>query len=437
MVGTGGDGSAGPAMPRPAAVQLGGHVVLRDTEGGQKVFHLGGSVKDLRMGKYAPIPIEAVLTMPYGATLRRVEGGKWERHRRCGPAAGEGDKDLDISESNQHLAQDNRAQSLTPTAVKELKGRCTGEELVDALASNSSTFATKTKFSQEKYIRKKQQKHVQQVTILRPTVMELCETYMKQSRGKMCGLRFDYLSSVLANADVRSGGRYFAFDCACGLVVASMAQRLSGAGRVFRAFRGNCPEKALAELDLGTARETVRPVPLEVLQSAEPWAQEWLRPPEVAEDAAKATGEEALVRMEARTERARRRATDLRDLQARPVDAVVVVAGDDDAEAAAEAVDVGLAHLAPSGRLVVYGPHLQPLAARQSAMRAGGIFVDVRLTQLFTREYQVLPQRTHPHMSAEAQLCEGFLLTATKVADSTAGGVCEEPGLAEKRQRLA
>merc|ERR1712050_128516 len=84
-----------------------------------------------------------------------------------------------------------------------------GEQVVEALASNSSTFATKTKFAREKYIKKKQQKHVQQVTILKPSAMELCETYLKQSRAKMCNLRFDYLSSILSQADVCTGRCFF------------------------------------------------------------------------------------------------------------------------------------------------------------------------------------------------------------------------------------
>merc|ERR1719323_1630323 len=104
--------------------------------------------------------------------------------------------------------------------------------------------------------------------------------------------------------------------------------------------------------------------------------------------------------MEARAEKLRRRREDVRDLEARPVDGVVVVAGDEDAALAAEALDAFLARLGPGGRLVAYGQHLQPLAARQGAMRTGGGFVDVRLVQLFTREYQVLPQRTHPIMNA-------------------------------------
>lgn len=424
---------------RPShVVRRGLHIILRDSEGTRKVVFVGEGCKDLRIGRYPPIPVAAALDVPFGATLRQGEGGAWTRHRRCAivaggeAAAGEGEAGAEEAyEGNRHLPQDNSAQALSPAEVKALKGQRSGEEVVEALANNSATFASKTKFAQEKYLRKKQQKHVRQVTILRPTLLELCETYMQQSRTKVCGLRFDYLSSMLCQADVRSGGRYLVLDSACALVVGAMAQQVAGVGEVFRAFRGGCPEKALVELDLGERRAVVKPVPIEVLQSADPWSHEWLRPPHegVAGEKAPTTDEE-LARQAARLERLRQRRESVRDLKARPVDALVVVAGEDEADLAAEVLEVGLGLLAPGGRLVVYGQHLQPLAARQGALRSSGGFVDVRLHQLFTREYQVLPQRTHPIMTAEAQLCEGFLLSATKVLDTAAPNDAGAPAAA-------
>ncbi|CAK9108732.1 Hypothetical protein SCF082_LOCUS50567 [Durusdinium trenchii] len=97
-----------------------------------------------------------------------------------------------------------------------------------------------------------------------------------------------------------------------------------------------------------------------------------------------------------------------------PVDGLLMVA-DDDAELTQEVLELSLPRLAYGGRVAMFGHHLQPLAALQGAWRANGSFVDVRLTQLFTREFQALPSRTHPFMVAEAQLCEGFILCASKV----------------------
>lgn len=397
----------------------GGHVVLRDLEGSQKSFHL--STKDLKMGKYAAIPVEVILATPFGAALRRSEvddGSKWLRHDDIEEAEDAiEDESITVTETNAGFAQDNSAQALTPDEISALKKECSGEDVVAKIASSSATFASKTKFSQEKYLRKKLRKHLQQVVVLRPTSMELCETYMKTSRQKICGLRFDYLSSILCQADVRSGGIYFVLDCALGLVCGTMAQRLAGCGRIFRPYGGGVSDKAIQELDLGAKRRVVQDLPLDVLQSADPMAHEWVRLPPLPAPDVESTPEERS-RREARTSRVEQRRKSLREFQASSLDAVIIVAGDEESDLAAEAIEVGLAHLSPGGRLIIYGQNLQPLAARQGAMRSSGDYVDVRLTQLFTREFQVLPQRTHPHMAAEVNHCEGFLLAASRVAPS-------------------
>ena len=61
------------------------------------------------------------------------------------------------------------AQTLDAHAIKRLKGQGTsGEELIKAIAAGSKTFASKTAFSQEKYLRKKALKHVVHATCLKP-----------------------------------------------------------------------------------------------------------------------------------------------------------------------------------------------------------------------------------------------------------------------------
>ena len=367
------------------------------------------------MGKYPPIPLETVLSCPYGAILRRESDGRWQRQRHSVEAA---EDSVEVQANNQHLAQDNSAQSLSPSEVRDLKKTCSGSEVVEALASNSATFASKTKFAQEKYLKKKAQKHVQQVTMLRPSAMELCETYYKQYRSKVCGLRYDYLSSLLCQADVRSDARFLVLDCAAGLVAGAMAQQVAGLGEIFRVFRGGYPEKGFLELDLSDAeKQSVKAINLEVLQSPDPWSTEWLRLPSEGERGTEVDGETiAPGRAEARVNRINKRREDLKSLEAMPVDGLLIVA--EDTELASEVLEVCLPRLAFGGRIAMFGHHLQPLAALQGAWRASGGFVDVRLTQLFTREFQALPSRTHPFMVADANLCEGFILSGSKVGET-------------------
>lgn len=416
-------------------IPRGAHVIVRDMEGMQRAYHLNASCTSLKVGRYHAIPAELVLSVPFGSALRWAEGEGWTRHQRWTAEVACQSEDVGgDTATNQHFAQDNTAQSLRPGDVSNLKAQCSGEEVVAALASNSATFNQKTKFSQEKYLAKKGKKHIQQVILLPPTVMDLCETYLKASRQKACGLRFEQLSAILCQADVACGRRFFVLDCAQGLVVGAIAQRLGGLGRVYRAFRGGCSDKGVLELDLSeAAASTVRPVPLEVLACAEPLGHDFCRAPDPPRP--EATAEE-LARHGARTRRAAQKREDLLDLSRvdaaghGSVDAVVIVGGDE-TELAAEALARGIELLGPGGRLVVFGPALQPLAERQGVMRRDDGWADVRLTQFITREYQVLPQRTHPHMQDGMHLCDGFLLTATRVV----GGLlaAEEPDAKRSR----
>merc|ERR1712183_32708 len=177
-----------------------------------------------------------------------------------------------------------------------------------------------------------------------------------------------------------------------GLVVGSIARQLGGDGRIFRVFSGGCSDKALLELDLGDWRHIVRPLPLDVLQSADPLSNNWAaletteaQPDPDADEASRAT---YAARHEARVRKIEQRRVDLRDYLNGNFDALIVVGNEDDVELNNAVLELGIPLLRPGGRLVVLGQFIQPLAARQGTMREQGAWVNVRLIQLFTREYQ-------------------------------------------------
>merc|ERR1712039_967472 len=201
----------------------------------------------------------------------------------------------------------------------------------------------------------------------------------------------------------------------------------------------------------GDARFTARIIPLDVLESSDPcshdWAAQVTRDDAVVPKATGSTDDGAKERpamddakIQEKRENGKRKAeirrNDLVDLLHNGVDGVIIVTGEDEVTLASEAFDVGLKLLRPGGRVVIYGQYLQPMAARQGAMRSSNGFENVRMMQLFTREYQVLPQRTHPIMTQEAQLVEGFILCASKLVDGTKI-VGEFDGSSEKRPRIA
>jgi len=71
-------------------------------------------------------------------------------------------------------------------------------------------------------------------------------------------------------------------------------------------------------------------------------------------------------------------------------------------------------YLQPSASIAVYSQFLQPLTELMKSLLASKDTIDARIEELCTREHQVLPLRTHPHMSTNGR--SGYVLTAVVLA---------------------
>ncbi|KAK6140931.1 hypothetical protein DH2020_025324 [Rehmannia glutinosa] len=78
-------------------------------------------------------------------------------------------QNMEECRDNRTLVDNNTAQSLTSEDIDDMRRKgATGDEIVEALIANSSTFEKKTAFSQEKYRIKKQKKYAPGVLLRRP-----------------------------------------------------------------------------------------------------------------------------------------------------------------------------------------------------------------------------------------------------------------------------
>ena len=59
-----------------------------------------------------------------------------------------------------------------------------GAAIIGALVENSATFALKTKFSQEKYLLRKQRKHVTRFRVLRPNAPLIVDELVHRNADK-------------------------------------------------------------------------------------------------------------------------------------------------------------------------------------------------------------------------------------------------------------
>lgn len=147
-------------------------------------------------------------------------------------AAGEG-------RDNRALIDNNTAQALSMEDIERMKREgASGEAILKALTQNSATYASKTSFSQEKYLRKKQKKYAPRLTAWRPSGRSVCEAYFSKTPFKTGFLRVDSLALLLGLANVGAFGDVLVVETCGGLPTAAAAERMAGHGTICSAYSG-------------------------------------------------------------------------------------------------------------------------------------------------------------------------------------------------------
>jgi hypothetical protein len=93
-----------------------------------------------------------------------------------------------------------------------------------------------------------------------------------------------------------------------------------------------------------------------------------------------------------------------------------------------------LPYLAPSSPFVIYSEFIEPLTQCFQQLQEHGHAINLRLSDTWTREYQVLPGRTHPNMNMSQS--GGFILTGIKLDPETGRNELDESLLKEIRAEI-
>jgi tRNA (adenine-N(1)-)-methyltransferase non-catalytic subunit len=398
------------------------------------------------------VSLAPLLGCPFGACFALGSDG---RLRRSAPASTAPAADVEAdARSNKALVADPGAQALDASAIAALKA--SGADVVAALAQSSATFEQKTAFSQAKYLSKKRRKHCTQVAALRPTAARVAAVLFAKSPERVAFLRPDALALALAFADAGAGGRTLVMDGSGGLATAAALERASGLGDATSAAAGVPPVEGSPAVVVVHAQRASPPLdcvrffnfgpealallwraPLEDLEAAAGTAADSDAPapaPEAADapmpDAAPegAAGGDAAPAGEADGAQKRRQApsgSSGRVQVAGPaqLSAWAGAGGFTSLLCAAPAFEPLallqrlLPLLAGGAPFALFANCLQPLAEAAEALRAQRVAVCVEVHEPFQREYQVLPQRTHPHMAMHATA--GYVLVGLRALPVT------------------
>jgi len=393
----------------------GERVLLKINNGKQKFVAVNKDVKT-KIGK-DNCCLDSIIGCRYGTVFEVSKGKLLEFKERpkdtfeTSAAVVDEKYENNIKTNNSQLVDNNSAQKLTQDEINELKKKgLSGEELVKVLAENSATFASKTEFSQEKYLKKKEKKHAPRVTVVKCTVQTVCEAYYLNGRYKIANLRIDTLAQMLRYGNIGANQQVLVVDECQGLLVSSVADRIGGFGRILNLFSGQQPTIEILKLFnfSKSILESVFNFPLSSIRELKDTTISTTTENEETIDneprkKQKLENTEAKVKKTYNIENMRKFLTE-------GCHSLLIVTQTPDPTIVLLEL---LQYLLPSHPFVVFSQYLQPLAECLDYLRANDIAIALHLTETWMREYQVLPRRTHPLMQMDT--ASGYLLWGIKV----------------------
>ena len=309
----------------------------------------------------------------------------------------------DTHGANQTLDQDKLAELKATTGVKGL---------VDKLVEQSKTFETKTAFAQEKYVRKKQAKYallfkVERMTIDNYTDIKIptCnpDTQESPDDSKALQIRIDSIAQILHYGSIRYNSRLLLVDDTNGILPAAILSRMTEEGQLYHALQGKSqPQMSHAKaMHLPDVKKRWTAIPFDVLTQPEKY-------PELSDEAEEAKRKNKKIWGDEENRQSQwlggRAANAL--LTVSPVETLIVAKLDP-----LEEVVRLLPFVSLSGTIVAYSPCAEPLYRLFNVLKCCA--VNIRVADTWYREYQVLPQRTHPTVTMSGT--GGFILSATKI----------------------
>ncbi|PRP73946.1 hypothetical protein PROFUN_08139 [Planoprotostelium fungivorum] len=407
--------------PPPRVIREGDYVLLEGDDHFSKFIQVTTKGHfDFRKKK---VKIDALIGQPWGCVFQVDANRKLVRTTesvlrgvKIEASAAEVDRELDDGSVPKDVALDNVAETTKPSVQKldqdvlrDMKQKGDGgQQIIQALMDNSSTFGEKTEYSKEKYIAKKKKKYQPFVRVLQPEAHSIARSWYRNKPEKICYMREDALAFIMTMSNVQYGSNVGIIETCNGLMLSAVAEKMNGSGNIVDMHPNNSPiVTGLSYLNLSPEElKNIKHISLdyipEILKRLEG------RAPHQPEYNDRVT----IKPEEYTTEKAAARAQSIEDvsqLLMDGLDSLIIATRHDPASLLFPVFPL----LQLSSPFVVFSPYLQPLAECADRLRSECMAIQVDVVELWTREYQVLPDRTHPEMKMTAQ--SGYILTGIKV----------------------
>eukprot|EP01127_Copromyxa_protea_P022345 TRINITY_DN7972_c0_g1_i1.p1 TRINITY_DN7972_c0_g1~~TRINITY_DN7972_c0_g1_i1.p1 ORF type:complete len:345 (-),score=89.74 TRINITY_DN7972_c0_g1_i1:24-1058(-) len=299
----------------------------------------------------------------------------------------------------------------------------TGAEIIQALIESSDTYESKTEYSKEKWLKKKQEKYYTVVEVTKPSGYTLCNCYFKKHHKKINGLRPDSLANMLLKTNINAMNKsVFVIEETGGLLVGAVAERMGGNGVLINMCVKENPNIALANFfNLGEDNFSVI-CNLQYKELLSISKGESLIQPVENIDLTTISDEKRRQILTLREQRTKKRIKKREELEAAVHDGVqaliIAITGD-----ALPYVKALWPFLRPGMPFAIYSEYTQTLIECHEALKRSEGAIDLDLSESWFREYQVLPNRTHPLNGMSGG--SGYVLTGLKVKSELGEGALE------------
>lgn len=429
-------------------------VLLRLANGKLKSVELHPG-KNVSLGKFGTFKGDDIIGLPYGLTFEITTPAKGEVGEIKMVISGNAEELEDNEATNEKIedGKQNNSQTMTYLDIRALKeGGAEGRDIVEQQILNNSTFAQRTSWSQQKYIFRKEAKHMRLFTPVPPTLTNVVKFHIdkfdRDASDKLRGVRADSLANILSLAGVGPGRRYIVVDGIGGLLVGALLERMGGEGRVLLINDSDSPPplELMTQFDLPV--QFVDPVLRSInWANTEPDWQSFLshneedRPTnaEVSESNSEAVEVTAIGRP--MTDRDRQRlkkkqsiASNLQKLRNEyfdgDFDGLIVISKYEPVSI----IERVLPRLAGSANIVVHSPFIQTLIEAHAVLRSHHSIINLNVSEPFQRKYQVLPGRMHPEMMTSAT--GGYILHGIRVLSEEETIAAVRKGQEEKQAEV-
>ncbi|EMG48714.1 TRM6 tRNA [Candida maltosa Xu316] len=403
-------------------IQSGQHVLIRLPSAGLKIVHLQDS-GIVSLGKFGTFDVSNILGYPLGTSFEILEDQKVRSIKSISTfdleESDENTQRQELTKMFSNSAENNqniidiggKIQKLSKDDIDELKksgaSSSIGQMIIEKIVAGHGGFDKKTIHSQQKYLKRKQQKFLRRFTVDYIGGSELLQYYIERDLQRVLDMSVETLGLMLTYGNVRPGGKYLVIDETGGVLIYAMMERMNYEGTIVSIHENEHPNLvALKDSDFGEELEKKVIKSINWLQFFDPKNEkiEWTD-----------LSEEEIKNLKNKPQYIRRRD------RAHEINEVIelVENGDFDAFISVSTLHIPgvLNHVLPkiggSRPIIIYNQYKESLLEVQESLAGDKRILAPAIYETRVRPYQTIPGRMHPLMTTRGG--GGYILWGTRV----------------------